>query len=145
MELASQANRRQHQATFGLDIPLQVRKRAAHAHKVIDKNVFASHLNHTGEFSLARQPRKTVGSRVGDHIDLGNTQIVRPAKGFADFNRKVFRDGIDAFPFIGVGTDQSGRMSSQQVCKPQIVLHTHGVIDERSRGCAAPLPAFAAP
>ncbi len=48
-----------------------------------------------------------------DDIDLRDSRIMWPADGFADFNGKGFRNGIDTLALIGMRTHQCGCMPAK--------------------------------
>ncbi len=132
MGFAGQAYRREHLATVRFDIALQVRQRTTHANKVINQYIFGTSLYDTGELCWARHARKTISACVKHHIDLSHACVMRPRDGFADFNRKCVRNGIDTFAFVGMGTDQRRCASSQQIDQLLISLLAHGVVHQRS-------------
>ncbi len=138
MRLAGQGYRRKHFATLGFDIALQIRQRAAHADEIIDQHVFATALHRASKFRLARQSRKSVSSGVCHHVNLRHAQVMRPTDGLADLHRKRFGNSVYAFALIRMSAHQRGRVTSQQINEPLVLLLTHRVVDQRSRRGAMP-------
>lgn len=138
MGLAGQGYSREHLATLGFDITPQVRQRTAHANEVIYQHVFAPGLHYASKLRRASHARETISACVKHNIDLSDGGVMWPSHGLADFHGKCVRNGIDTLALIGMGTDQSGGASSQQIDKPLILRLTHRVIDQDSSRWAMP-------
>jgi len=136
VRFARQANRCKHPATIGLDVALQVRKRAAHAHKVVHQYVVNPGLYNAGEFGLPRHTRKAICPGVSHNVHLCHANVVWPAQGFADFNRKALWDGVDAFSLVRMRADQDRSVPLQQMQESMVLGIAHRAADQRRGRCA---------
>lgn len=96
-----------------LDVATQVRQRAAHADKIIHHDVFRTGLDGAVELRLSRQSRKTIGTRVGDDVDLNHATIHFPAQSCSQRIGERLGNGIDTVPLVSMGANQDGVMSGK--------------------------------
>ena len=133
MGLAGQGYRRKYPAALRLDIALQIRQRAAHAHKIIHQHVFASRSHRAFEFGLSGQPPKPVGSGMGHHIDLHHPCIDGPSQHFSELVGKYLGNSVDAFALEGMRAYQGGCSAWDEVFELKRFVETEGGKDEIGR------------
>ena len=122
MRFTRQAHRCKYTSAIRFDVAFQVRQRTAHAYKIIDQDVLAASLHLASKLGLACKSRKPVSTCMRDHVNLCHTKVMWPAERFTDLHRKVFGNGINTFPLIGVGAYQGRRAPAQQSCQINVLL-----------------------
>ena len=106
VRFSGQGYRSQYMTATRLDKASQIGKRTAHAYKIVHQYVIAPSLHRPVKSRLACQTPETIGSRVGDNIDLHDAFVGWPAKHLPQPIRKNLGDRIDTFSLQCVGTDQ---------------------------------------
>ncbi len=119
--LASQGYSPKHFAAFEFDIALEICQRAAHTHKIVDKNVFCTMGHVASKSGLPRQSGKPIRPGVEHDVGLINVGIHRPIQYLVEQICKDFWNGIDRATLKRMRTDQRWLMTCQQ-CQ-QVLIH----------------------